>query len=241
MAAGADGARAAEQAAAHARSCGMPDGRPIYFALDVDPASLTSLQWLAVEQFIDAAAGAIGRDAVGVYGGYAAIERLVPARARWGWQTYAWSGGRWSTKAQLTQYRNGVALAGGTVDLCRSTTTDFGQWSQEDEDRALSEDQAKALELLPKIEQRSAAMWKLLIDEGTIGRRTKEMTLLLRAAAAGGTNDSLDVDEAELARELAPVMLPSLIEALAPDIGVIVAAVPAALRPALAEALTAAA
>lgn len=48
--------------------CGMPEGRPIYFALDVDPAGLTSLQRGAVERFLEDADGVIGRDAVGVYG-----------------------------------------------------------------------------------------------------------------------------------------------------------------------------
>jgi hypothetical protein len=124
----ADGGKAADLARAHARLCGMPDGRPIYFALDVDPAEVDAGEWAAVERFLDDAASVIGRDAVGVYGAFAAIERLVPRFAAWGWQTYAWSGGRWSSKAHLTQYRNGVPLAGGTVDLCASKTADFGQW-----------------------------------------------------------------------------------------------------------------
>lgn len=129
----ADGAAAATRALAHARQCGMPAGRPIYFALDVDPEPLTESQWLGINRFLDGAASVLGRDAVGVYGGFRAIERLVPDKARWGWQTYGWSRKRWSTKAHLTQYQNGVALAGGTVDLCASKKPDYGQWGRTEE------------------------------------------------------------------------------------------------------------
>lgn len=130
----ADGASAATRALTHARQCGMPKGRPIYFALDVDPAGLSATEWARVERFLVDAAGVLGHDAVGVYGGFGAIERLVPTHARWAWQTYAWSHRRWSTKNHLTQYQNGVALAGGTVDLCASKTIDYGQWGRTEED-----------------------------------------------------------------------------------------------------------
>lgn len=124
----ADGAVAARRAHQHAVACGMPSTRPIYFALDTNPASMTGAQWSGVERFLNAAASVLGRNRVGVYAGYGGIERLVPRFAAWGWQTYAWSAGRWSPRAQLQQYRNGVSLAGGTVDLCRSIVTDYGQW-----------------------------------------------------------------------------------------------------------------
>jgi hypothetical protein len=52
--------------------------------------------------------------------------------ARWFWQTLAWSGGRWAGHNHLEQYRTGVSLAGGTVDLCRSKTADYGQWGVDD-------------------------------------------------------------------------------------------------------------
>lgn len=126
---GADGYRAAQTADQDARSCGMPAGRPIYFALDRDPASLTASQWMATARFLDRAALAIGRHRVGVYGGYEAIERLVPHDAAYGWQTYAWSRGRINSRAHLYQYRNGVDLCGGLVDLCRSLAPDYGQWT----------------------------------------------------------------------------------------------------------------
>lgn len=123
-----DGAVAARRAHDHAVACGMPPDRPIYFALDTDPNGLTPSGWAGVFHFLDGAASVLGRRRVGVYAGFSGIERLCPAAAPWGWQTYAWSGGRWSPKAQLQQYRNGVPLAGGTVDLCRSEAADYGQW-----------------------------------------------------------------------------------------------------------------
>ena len=122
------GVTAAISARAAATACGMPPGRPIYFALDTDPAGLTTAEWSAVHAFCDGAASILGRANVGVYGAYAAIERLCPRWAPWGWQTYAWSGGRWSAKAQLQQYKNNVSVCGGLIDHDRATAADFGQW-----------------------------------------------------------------------------------------------------------------
>ncbi len=51
---------------------------------------------------------------VGVYGSYRTIESLD---ADWYWQTYAWSGGRVSQRANMIQCRNGVNMAGGSNDL----------------------------------------------------------------------------------------------------------------------------
>jgi hypothetical protein len=128
MTQGAHGGRAARHAYDDARACGMPPDRPIYFALDVDPRALTHIQWRRVETFLGQAAAEIGADQVGVYGGHAAIERLVPGHARWGFQTVAWSGGRVSAKAHVLQYRIDLQLCGGVVDRCRSLVDDFGQW-----------------------------------------------------------------------------------------------------------------
>jgi len=152
MAEGASGFQAAERAHADAVRCGMPPDRPIYFALDTDPAGITGGGWLSVERFLADAARAIGRHRTGVYGGYAAIERLVdgehPQHCRYGWQTYAWSRGRVSPKAHLFQYQNGVNLCGGAVDLCRSLQPDFGQWTEsttEDDDMPYSKEELHEL------------------------------------------------------------------------------------------------
>lgn len=123
------GYEAAKTAYAHAQQCGMPADRPIYYALDINPNTLTDAQWQRVRLFLHDAGRFTGPHLVGIYGGFTAISGLVGVYAKYGWQTYAWSNSQWSTKAQLTQYRNGVTLAGGTVDLCRSHAADFGQWS----------------------------------------------------------------------------------------------------------------
>ena len=122
------GRAAARDALRIARNCGMPAGRPIYYSLDVDPRPLNRAQWDAVKRCLDGAASVHGRSTVGVYGGFKAIEVLCPTWAPWGWQTYAWSGGEWSVKAHIQQYRNGVDLCGGQVDFDRSRVADFGQW-----------------------------------------------------------------------------------------------------------------
>lgn len=129
MADGASGSLAAGRAHSNAVFCGMPVDRPIYFALDTDPAGLSPVEWDRVEAFLRDAGDVLSRNRVGVYGGFEAIERLVPRFAVYGWQTFAWSRGRLSSRAHLYQYRNGVNACGGTVDFCRSLADDFGQWS----------------------------------------------------------------------------------------------------------------
>jgi len=118
----------ATRARAEATACGMPPERPIYFALDVDPAPLTTAQWDQVRGFLAGAAGVLGKRWVGLYGAYKAIETLCPDWAPWGMQTYAWSGGRWSSKAQLQQYDNNVTVCGANVDRQRAVVADYGGW-----------------------------------------------------------------------------------------------------------------
>jgi hypothetical protein len=128
-AAGVDAAKASRDIGA---ACGMPAGRPHYFALDIDPNPLTGREWKRVRDYLDGAASVLGWSAVGVYGGFRAIEELVPGSARWGWQTLAWSGGRWSDKAHLQQYVLDIDRCGGRIDLDRThpdrDVTDYGQW-----------------------------------------------------------------------------------------------------------------
>jgi|GEM_PF-2348757 len=107
---------------------GMPPDRPIFFPLDRDPEPLSNEQWTACKRYLDGCASVLGRNRVGVYGGYRAIEILCPTSAPWGWQTYAWSRGRISSKAHFRQYKNAVKLCGGEVDLNETYKPDFGQW-----------------------------------------------------------------------------------------------------------------
>jgi hypothetical protein len=122
--AGVSWARDAEQ---HFAACGMPAGRPIYLSVDFDVASG---QWSAVREALRGAASVIGASRVGVYGGRRAIEWARRDHvAAWFWQTYAWSSGVWVPGNHIEQYRNGVALAGATLDLDRALAADFGQWT----------------------------------------------------------------------------------------------------------------
>ena len=107
---------------------GAPRGVALIGNVDFD---VTVGQWPACRSYMAGFAGPVRAAGyrVGLYGGYNAID--------WGardgvadifWQTYAWSGGRWHPAAQLQQYRNGVPMGGGDVDLCRAVAVDFGQW-----------------------------------------------------------------------------------------------------------------
>jgi hypothetical protein len=120
------GATWARNADAHFRACGMPPDRPIYLSVDWNAGSA---DWRVVDDALRGAASVIGAARVGVYGGYDTVAHCAAAgTARWFWQTYAWSSGRWHPRAHIQQYKNGVALAGGDVDLDRGMTADFGQW-----------------------------------------------------------------------------------------------------------------
>jgi Domain of unknown function (DUF1906) len=124
----------AQSAHAQAVACGMPADRPIYLSVDFD---VTSAQWPAVRDALHGATAVLGLNRVGVYGGYNAVVWAVRDNAaRWFWQTFAWSDGRWHPAAHIQQYRTRVALAGGTVDLNRSMNPDVGQWQIGDEDMA---------------------------------------------------------------------------------------------------------
>ena len=123
FAAGQAWAKSAEQ---HFRDLGMPGDRPIYFSVDVGSPDLA-----AVDAACRGAASVIGAARVGVYGGYDTIRHVATAgTAKWFWQTYAWSGGKWWPGAHLQQYRNGVMVGGGDCDLDRALTADYGQWGQ---------------------------------------------------------------------------------------------------------------
>jgi hypothetical protein len=124
---GRDGGKVdALNADAQAHACGMPADRPIYFAVDWDAVAS---QQDEINAYLDGAASVLGRDRVGLYAGFYPIKRAFDAgKIKYGWQTYAWSGGKWDSRAQLQQYRNGVNLGGSDVDYDRAMDADFGQW-----------------------------------------------------------------------------------------------------------------
>jgi len=122
----AGGVADAKAALAQATACGMPAGRPIYFAADWD---VTQAQQTAVNAYLAGAATVLGADRVGIYGGYYTVKRALDAKAAtWAWQAAAWSGGQWDTRANLQQPIATVSIGGVTCDRDTSTTSDYGQW-----------------------------------------------------------------------------------------------------------------
>jgi hypothetical protein len=114
------------EALKQATAVGMPDGRPIYFALDFDA---TAQDQPAVHAYLDGAASVIGRNRLGMYSGYGPMVRAFDQnKIAYGWQTYAWSAGQWDSRAQLQQYQNEVILSGADVDLNHAVADDYGQW-----------------------------------------------------------------------------------------------------------------
>jgi hypothetical protein len=122
----ATGAQDARDALAQATACGMPSGRPIYFAVDFDASPA---QKNAIIQYFKGVNSVLGVSRTGAYGGYYPIKWLFDAALiGYGWQTYAWSGGKWDSRAQLQQYSNDHTIGGVGLDYDRSTKSDFGQW-----------------------------------------------------------------------------------------------------------------
>jgi len=109
----------------YVKSLGMA-GIPIYFACDFDA---TSTQQTAINAYLDGVASVIGRDRTGIYSGYWPLKRAFDAgKVTYGWQTFAWSGGNWDSRAQLRQVQNDISVGGVGCDLDVNTVADFGQW-----------------------------------------------------------------------------------------------------------------
>lgn len=108
-----DGTEAVRQA----KELGYPDGCAIYFSTDFDAqtADLPIIQaYLLNARIVLAAAGY----RLGQYGSYRVINwALTSGLIDVGWQTYAWSGGQWDSRAAIRQVRNNTTVAGGTVDI----------------------------------------------------------------------------------------------------------------------------
>jgi hypothetical protein len=118
----------ANEALRQANRLGMPEDRPIYFAIDFD-ATAHQLSHEITEYF-QGVNEVLGADRTGVYGGYRQVGAMFDAGlVGFGWQTYAWSAGHWDARAQIQQYRNDQSIGGVSVDFDRATTADFGQWS----------------------------------------------------------------------------------------------------------------
>lgn len=99
----------------------------IYFAVDAD-YNQTQLQ--TIGEYFEGVASILPLHQIGVYGGYKTVEYMLDNDlASYAWQTYAWSHGKWDTRAQLRQTDiYGPKLAGVECDTNESTGDDFGQF-----------------------------------------------------------------------------------------------------------------
>lgn len=108
------------------RACKLPDG-VLYLACDFDAQGDATMQ--QIEASLNAAAAVVGRENVGFYGGYFAIEWLV--QHGWKdinyWQTAAWSQGLLHTYAKLYQRASTATVAGVQVDVDVVLHPDWGQ------------------------------------------------------------------------------------------------------------------
>jgi hypothetical protein len=102
-------------------------GVPIYFACDYDaPPSDQD----AINAYLDGVASVIGANRVGMYGGYWPLSRAFDAgKCKYGWQTSAWSGGNWESRAQIRQTGT-TTITGESADVDVTEVEgngDFGQ------------------------------------------------------------------------------------------------------------------
>jgi hypothetical protein len=113
----------AKAATAQATACGMPAGRPIFFAVDWDAAPSV------VASYFEGVASVLGVARTGVYGGYRVVAHLLDLKlAAWAWQTSAWSQGHWDARAHIRQYASTVRIGGVTCDKDTAYGADYGQW-----------------------------------------------------------------------------------------------------------------
>lgn len=120
------GATDAATALTQARACGMPAGRPVYFAVDFD--ALAGPELNAVIDYFEGVNSVLPPSQTGVYGGYETVLAIMGRNlAHFGWQTTAWSNGAWYGASQLQQVGYGSTIAGVQCDI-DSASGDAGLW-----------------------------------------------------------------------------------------------------------------
>lgn len=126
---------------AEANMIKQPLGSGIYFAVDYDAQPK---DYNAIEASLRSAAKQNTEYKVRGEGSFAVIEEMARrCAAECFWKTYAWSKGHKSRKANLYQYKNGVAMAGITVDL-NDSFGEEGFWKTKPE--AMPEPQLEQIE-----------------------------------------------------------------------------------------------
>jgi glycoside hydrolase-like protein len=118
----------AVEAARQHTACGGPPDAPIYFSVDWD---CQDWEYPAVYDYFTGVADVIGRERTAAYGGYDPIRWLYnDSMITYGWQTYAWSGGKWDARAQIRQVQNGITVDGADCDRNEAWAADYGAWGQ---------------------------------------------------------------------------------------------------------------
>lgn len=118
------GVQDAQAALTQANALGYPADLPLFFAVDWDA---TPAQQTNIDAYFDGVASIIGLARTGIYGGYWPLKRCFDdGKVTFGWQTYAWSGGQWDSRAQLRQTLNGQWS--GQVDFDEDEQGTAGLW-----------------------------------------------------------------------------------------------------------------
>lgn len=188
------GRQHATEALKLATALGCPPQVPIYFSCDVNTSAS---ERVIVGQYLDGCVSVLGLNRVGVYGEFDVIEQMVPSRAHWGWQTYAWSGARVSGRAHFLQYRNGVTIAGADCDLNTARQSNIGAWFKESVDMAISD---------ADVQRIADAVWTRVLGQGVGGYAAEQACTSLaftwqRAAEASESSQ----EAARILGELAPI------------------------------------
>src|SRR5258708_2145490 len=113
-------------------------GTAVYYAVDFDvkdyapslPETLANARAKLgpVAGYFDGIHSMLPNHEVDGYGGYWAISRLLDAGLiKRGWQTIAWSGGKWDPRAVLRQELTQM-FGAADVNLHTALGADFGQW-----------------------------------------------------------------------------------------------------------------
>lgn len=97
-----------------AQSVGQPKGTVIFFAVDYDAKANDHM---AIEAYLKAAAIQIPGYKIGVYGSYSVCLTMFNLGIKYLWQTYAWSGGKFTDHANIYQYKNDTKLVDVSLDL----------------------------------------------------------------------------------------------------------------------------
>lgn len=99
----------------------------LYFACDSD---FSASNQPSINRYFQGVNDVIGIDRTGIYGSYDVVRRTLDAGlAKYAWQTYAWSHGKWDERAQLRQTKNGVPVIDHVMcDTDEAVTDDFGQF-----------------------------------------------------------------------------------------------------------------